>query len=145
MQISVNGIEMLKELEGFRDKAYKDTGGVWTIGYGTTKVNGKPVQEGMTTTQKEAEVWLTADLAEAQTAVNKLVRVPLTQNMFDALVSFVYNVGSAAFDRSTMLAKLNQREYVPAAYQFNRWVYDNGRQIPGLVARRKVERSLFES
>jgi len=145
MQISVKGIEMLKELEGFRDKAYKDTGGVWTIGYGTTKVNGKPVQEGMTTTPQEAELWLTTDLAEAQTTVNKEVRAPLTQSMFDALVSFVYNVGGDAFSRSTMLLKLNQRNYLGAACQFDRWVYDNGKKIKGLIARRRIERSLFES
>ena len=103
MQMSFNGLEALKKFEGFKEEAYKDTGGVWTIGYGTIRWLGKPVEAGQTITQKEAELALQADLAWAQTAVNKLVKVPLKQHMFDALVSFVYNVGEEAFRKSTML------------------------------------------
>ncbi len=143
MQISHMGIQSLKELEGFRAKAYKDTGGVWTIGYGTIKWLGKPVEAGQTITDKEAVLALQADLAWAQTAVNQLVRVPLKQHMFDALVSFVYNIGETAFSKSTMLRLLNEGEYDQAAEQFKRWNQDNGKVIPGLVSRRKVEESLF--
>jgi len=143
MQISHMGIQSLKELEGFRAKAYKDTGGVWTIGYGTIKWLGKPVEAGQTITDKEAELALQADLAWAQTAVNQLVRVPLKQHMFDALVSFVYNIGENAFSKSTMLRLLNEGKYDQAAEQFKRWNQDNGKVIPGLVSRRKVEESLF--
>ncbi len=145
MQISHNGIKLLTELEGFEDKAYLDTGGVWTIGYGTTKINGKPVEAGLTTSEAQAREWLSADLAWAQTAVNKLVKVPLTQGMFDALVSFVYNIGENAFRNSTLLKLLNFKQYAEAAKQFDRWKYDNGEEIKGLVNRRKRERSLFES
>ncbi len=143
MQISHMGIQSLKELEGFRAKAYKDTGGVWTIGYGTIKWLGKPVEAGQTITDKEAVLALQADLAWAQTAVNQLVRVPLKQHMFDALVSFVYNIGETAFSKSTLLRLLNEGKYDQAANEFKRWNQDNGKIIPGLVSRRKVEESLF--
>lgn len=145
MQISFNGIKSLKELEGFRKDAYKDTGGVWTIGYGTIMLNGKPVEQGMSITDPEAEVALQADLAWAQTAVNQLVRVPLKQSMYDALVSFVYNVGMNAFSKSTMLRKLNLKDYAGASKEFSRWVYDNGKEIKGLVARRRIEQSMFDN
>jgi lysozyme len=144
MQISYSGLEALKKFEGFRDKAYLDTGGVWTIGYGTTVVDGKPVEAGMTCSEAQAGEWLRVDCATAQTAVNQLVRVPMKQAQFDALVSFTYNVGVNAFRASTLLRKLNNRDSSASA-EFDRWVYDNGKVIPGLAARRKVERSMFES
>lgn len=144
MQISFNGIQFLKRWEGFKAEAYKDTGGVWTIGYGTIKWMGKPVEQGMKMTEKEAELALQADLAWAQTAVNQLVRYPLTQNMFDALVSFVYNVGESAFRRSTLLRLLNQGRVADAAKQFERWKFDNGKVVQGLLNRREAERALFE-
>ena len=143
MQLSFNGLEALKEHEGFRDKAYLDTGGVWTIGYGTIKCSGVPVEAGQTCTNQEALEWLKADTAWAQTAVNQLVTVPLKQNMYDALVSFVYNVGVGAFKNSTLLKLLNEGNYRSAANQFTRWVFDNGKEIPGLVSRRLVEQALF--
>lgn len=144
MQISYNGIAFLKEREGFRKEAYLDTGLVWTIGFGTTKVKGKPVEAGQTISSKEAEVALVEDLAWAQTAINKRVKVKLTQNMFDALVSFVYNIGEPAFEKSTLLRVLNAKQYKKVGPQFERWVYVNGKVIKGLYARRQLERSLFE-
>ena len=144
MQISYKGKELLKELEGFRHHAYLDTGGVWTIGYGTTKIEGKPVEAGQTVTEVQAQKWLDEDLAWAQTAVNKLVKVKLTQNMFDALVSFVYNIGETAFARSTMLKMLNMQLYHAASLQFSKWVYDNKKVVKGLVTRRMKEQALFE-
>lgn len=144
MQISYSGIAFLKEREGFRKEAYLDTGGVWTIGFGTIKWKGKPVEAGQTISDKEAEIALVEDLAWAQTAVNKLVKVKLTQNMFDALVSFVYNIGESAFSKSTLLRVLNVGNYNEVGAQFERWVYDNGKVVKGLLARRQLERSLFE-
>ena len=144
MKISYNGIQFLKQWEGFKKEAYKDTGGVWTIGYGTIKWKDKPVEQGMTITEKEAELALEADLAWAQTAVNQLVRVSLTQNMYDALVSFVYNVGQTAFSKSTLLRLLNNGNYTDAAKQFERWRFDNGKEIRGLLNRREAERALFQ-
>jgi len=145
MQISYDGIKFIEDLEGYRDKAYLDTGGVWTIGFGTIRIDGAPVQPGQTCTRQQAEEWMRADLAPAQTTVNQSVKVPLRQNQFDALVSFVYNVGSTAFRGSTMCLKLNMRDFAGAAKEFDKWIYDNKKIIPGLVARRKIERSKFES
>jgi lysozyme len=144
MKISYNGVQFLKQWEGFEANAYKDTGGVWTIGYGTIKWKGQPVVQGMTITEKEAELALEEDLAWAQTAVNQLVRVSLTQNMFDALVSFVYNVGENAFRKSTLLRLLNQGNYTEVSKQFERWKFDNGKEVKGLLNRREAERALFQ-
>jgi lysozyme len=127
MQLSYNGLEALKEYEGFRDKAYKDTGGVWTIGYGTTVVEGQPVECGQTITLAKAIECLKFDCAWAQTAVNQAVRSSLKQSQFDALVSFVYNIGEQAFKASTLLRKLNAGDYAGAAKEFDRWVHDNGK------------------
>lgn len=135
---------LLKDEEGFRAEAYRDTGGVWTIGYGTTHVEGKPVNAGMTCTQAQAELWLHADLAATQTFLNQL-RLTLTQNQFDALVSFVYNIGQGAFLKCQMLSLIRGGKLSESAKQFDRWNLDNGRVIPGLVARRRRERCLFES
>jgi len=143
MQISHVGIEAVKEHEGCRTVAYRDTGGVWTMGYGTIRIDGLPVEEGMTCTLQQATQWLTDDLSWAQTAVNQQVKVPLKQNQFDALVSFVYNVGRNAFAKSTLLRLLNQGDYAGAAKQFDRWVFDNGVVQRGLLARRRVEREMF--
>lgn len=145
MQLSHQGIEALKEREGFESKAYKDTGGVWTIGYGTIKANGQRVEQGMECTQAEATQWLIDDLVWAQTAVNKSVKVPLSQHQFDALVSFVYNIGEDAFYKSTMLRKLNAKDYAGAAGEFDRWVMDNGKRVKGLENRRNSEQEQFES
>lgn len=143
MQLSYNGLEFIKLNEGFEEKAYKDTGGVWTIGYGSTKVDGTPVQQGQTITPEKAAAQLQFDIAWAQTAVNKMVTVPLSQNQFDALVDFVYNVGESAFSKSTLRRVLNQRNYAEAAKQFLRWVYDNGKVIEGLKNRRERTVTLF--
>jgi len=148
MQISYVGKNRLKEREGYRDKAYQDSKGVWTIGYGTIKIDGKPVEAGMTCTREQAEQWLYADLAWAQTAVNKLVRVALAQHQFDALVSFVYNIGEANFATSTMLKKLNVLDLIGAGAEFPRWnkITKNGKLVVenGLTNRRLSEREQFE-
>lgn len=144
MQLSYNGVKLIEDEEGFRDRAYKDGGGVWTIGFGTTHVDGKPVQEGMTCTLSQAEIWMQMDTASVQTAINQLVKVPLKQNQFDALVSFTYNEGIGSFRTSTMLKLLNAGNYVAASAEFGRWNKDNGKVVAGLVSRRLREQSLFE-
>lgn len=141
MKISTAGLELIKGHEGLRLKAYLDTGRVPTIGYGHTH----NVKMGDTCTKEQAATWLGEDVFTAEQAVNRLVNVPLSQNQFDALVSFVYNVGSEAFAKSTMLRHLNHGDYSIAATQFDRWVYDNGRVINGLILRRADERALFLS
>lgn len=144
MQISFNGVKFIQNEEGFRGTAYLDTGGVWTLGYGTTWIDGKPVEQGMTCTEQQATLYMEAHLAAVQTAINQLVKVPLSQNQFDALASFTYNLGERALASSTLLKLLNQYQYSAAAMQFDRWVNDNGKPVPGLVARRRRERALFE-
>lgn len=132
--------DVVREFEGLRLEAYLDTGGVWTIGYGHT---GEEVRRGLTIDLAQAETWLTEDLREAEGYVSKLVKVGLTQNQFDALVSFVYNIGGTAFSKSTLLKKLNAGDYEGAANQLLRWNKDNGKVIGGLTNRRKKERELF--
>ena len=145
MQISDKGIEALKEHEGCRLQAYRDTGGVWTFGYGTIRTEEGPVHEGQQCTSEEAENYLRNDLIWAEDAVNALVHVELNQGQFDALVSFTYNLGAEALRKSTLLRILNEGDYAGAAKQFDRWVYDNGVIIRGLIARRRVEREMFEA
>ena len=132
--------QVIKDHEGLRLTAYQDGGGVWTIGYGHT---GSDVREGLTIPLSEAERLLTRDLRTAEWHVTRLVKVKLTQNQFDALVSFVYNVGGDAFEKSTMLRLLNAGEYEGAANQFLRWNKDNGKVVQGLINRRIKERDLF--
>lgn len=128
-----------------RLKAYLDTGGVPTIGWGTTMYpDGRRVKMGDVCTEREADSFLKADLKFATKSVCDLVTVDISQFMFDALVSFVYNIGVGQFKSSTMLKLINAGSFELANQQFARWVYDNGKIQPGLVKRRVAERSLFQ-
>jgi len=146
MLISSKGLEKLKEFEGFKRDAYRDVVGIWTIGYGNTVyTNGEPVKEGDRITKKEAERLMVAVLDGFEQAINDLVTVPLTQPAFDALCSFVYNVGVNAFKKSTMLRKLNAGDYSGAHAEFGRWIYgSNGQPIQGLINRREQEAEMFK-
>jgi lysozyme len=142
MKTSPTGIGLIKSSEGLRLKAYPDpgTGGLpWTIGYGSTS----GVTQKMVITEAQAEQMLAADLVRFERAVERLVRVPLNQGQFDALVSFTYNVGEGNFTKSTLLRKLNAGDTAGAAEQFKRWVNAGGKVLPGLVKRRAAERALF--
>lgn len=145
--ISVAGIALIKEREGLRLKAYQDTGQVWTIGYGhTSAAGGMKVYPGLTITHAQSEQLLKDDLARmTYPVINDLVKVPLTQGQFDAMCSFIYNLGATQVSTSTLLKRLNQGNYNAAADQFGRWVYDNGVELEGLVIRRAKERALFLS
>jgi lysozyme len=136
---SLKGLEFTGSSEGLRLHAYQDTGGVWTIGYGHTK----DVKEGDTCTKEQALQWLSEDLQEAERIVHWLVKVPLTQGQFDALVDFVFNLGGSQFASSTLLKQLNGGLYEAAAEQFKRWVYDNGKVQPGLVKRAYGRKQMF--
>ena len=142
--ISATGYAIIKQFEGFKAQAYKDTGGVWTIGFGTTKYpNGVAVKQGDTCTTMQAEAWLMNDCAWVDKCLDDHIKVTVTQNQFDALASFVYNVGATAFVKSTLLRRLNAGEMSLAANEFDRWVNDNGKRIKGLVVRREQEKKLF--
>lgn len=146
MRISAKGLEFIKRHEGLRLTAYQDSAGVWTIGYGHTGRSAPPpVFPNFTITEAEAEDYLRRDLAPAERAVNSLVHVPLTQNQFDALVSWVFNLGEGNLRASTLLRVLNLGDYVGAAKQFDRWVYAGDVKLKGLINRRAEERGLFET
>lgn len=140
MNISQKGIDLIKRFEGCRLKSYTCPAGVLTIGYGHT---GSDVSSNMTISLERAENMLKTDLIVHCNNVSKLVKVPLTQNQFDALVSFEYNVGYGALRTSTLLALLNQGKYKEASEQFERWVYAGGKPLEGLKKRRKAEKELF--
>ena len=139
MKTSAEGIAFIQHWEGTLLTAYRDSGGVWTIGTGHT---GPEVRRGLTITAEQARQLLVADVAEAESAV-AAVRVPLSQAQFDALVSFAFNVGNDAFGGSTLLRKLNAGDYAAVPAQLNRWVYDNGKVVRGLVDRRKAEGDMW--
>lgn len=141
MKISEAGLGLIKSHEGFRSDAYLCPAGVWTIGYGHTG----DVEEGQSVTEEEAEELLLQDVDFAEDAVNSLVEVELSQQMFDALVCFVYNVGVSAFEQSTLLRFLNQGQMEEAAEQFLRWNKAGGKELAGLTRRREAERDLFLS
>ena len=142
--ISKTGIDLISSFEGIRLNAYDDGVGVWTIGIGTTIYpNGTKVKKGDKCTQEQALEYLQHDLKSFEKTVNDSVKVPLSQNQFDALVSLSYNIGSGAFKNSTLLKKLNAKDYAGAADQFLVWNKGGGKVLKGLVRRRDAERALF--
>ena len=144
MKTSANGINMICGFEGLELKAYDDGVGVWTIGYGTTIINGIKVKKGDTCTIEQAKSYMAQDLKKFESAVDTSVKVTINQNQFDALVSLAYNIGTSAFKSSTLLKKLNAKDYKGAAAQFDRWNRASGKVMQGLVNRRAKERKLFE-
>jgi len=140
MNISKVGLDLITSIEQLRLTAYRDAVGVWTIGYGHTRW----AVEGMQISAAKALEFLASDVAEAEAAVNRLVKVPLEQHQFDALVSFVFNVGVGAFKSSTLLRLINGRaESMATAAEFLRWVYAKGKKLAGLETRRRKERLLY--
>ncbi|WP_273889785.1 lysozyme [Serratia marcescens] len=146
MNISKDGIELIKRFEGLRLKAYQDLVGVWTVGYGWTQpVDGKKVGPGMQIDQVTADRLLKCGVVQYEQGVNQLVKVKITQGQFDALVSFAYNLGLRSLSTSTLLQKMNAGDKQGAADQFGRWVNAGGKRLDGLVARRAAEREMFLS
>lgn len=143
----LSGQQFLTSVEGVRYKAYKDTGGVWTIGRGITYYeDGSKVKAGDTITKEREQKLFQITLNAYVNNVNKNVKKSLTQNQFNALVSFCYNIGITAFNKSTLLKRVNANPHNPdIRNQFMRWVYDNGKKVPGLVNRRKKEADLYFS
>ena len=141
MKTSPKGIALIKEFEGLRLKAYKCPGGVWTIGYGHTA----GVKPGMVISKAQAEEYLKADLIAFERYLNGL-GLALNQNQFDALVSFIYNVGTGNFSNSTLLRKVRANPQDNSIMdEFLRWVYSKGRVLPGLQRRRLAEMKLYFS
>ncbi len=145
MKLSNNGLEVIKQFEGCRLKAYKCPAGVLTIGYGHT---GEGIFPGDIITQKGAEKLLRSDVKSFEEGVDDIASnatLVLTQGQFDALVSFSFNVGLYALKRSTLLHRLREGDTVGAANEFARWNKAGGKVLLGLVARRNAEKKLFVS
>ena len=141
MKTSPKGITLIKEFEGLRLKAYLCPGGVWTIGYGHTA----GVKPGMVISEAQAEEYLKADLIAFERYLNGL-GLALNQNQFDALISFIYNVGTGNFSNSTLLRKVRANPQDNSIMdEFLRWVYSKGRVLPGLQRRRLAEMKLYFS
>lgn len=141
-RFSRHGARFIAKFEGFSSTPYRDPVGVWTIGYGTTDGVGpgtRPIS------RRKALRLLRRDARIAARAVRRVVKVKLTQNQFDALVSFTYNVGVGAFQSSTLLRLLNEGRYHQAADEFLRWDFGGGQQLAGLTRRRRAERRLFKT
>jgi len=153
MKLSTKGIALIKNFEGLRLNAYRDVAGVWTIGYGSTRYHdGRTVKPGdKLSSEEQASALFTNTLGQYEEAVNDYVKVSLNQNQFDALVSFTYNEGTGALRASTLLHKLNEKDYQGASDQFPVWnkVTNPGtgeKEVnPTLSSRRKAERQLFLS
>jgi GH24 family phage-related lysozyme (muramidase) len=141
---SANCINLIKRFEGFRNKAYQDSVGIWTIGYGTIRVNGRPVAEGDTCTKEQAESYLLEDMKTvAEAPIKRNTRSLISQSMYDALVCFTYNVGPGNFAKSTLLKDLNSSKYLDAAAGFMQWNKAGGKELAGLTKRRSAEKDLF--
>lgn len=140
------GIELVRHFESFKANSYLDDVGVWTIGYGTTRIGGVKVIPGMTCTHDQALEWLAADVVSAERDVQRLTKVTVQQHQFDALVSFVYNVGGGGFSQSTLLKRINTSSPVVEKH-FTDW--NKGRvqgslvPLAGLTRRRKAEFHLY--
>lgn len=140
MNISQEGLELIKKFEGCELKAYQDSVGVWTIGYGHTK----NVEEGDEITKEESEEMLADEMEEYEGYINDNVECDLSQNQFDCLVSWVYNLGPSNLKSSTMLKVLNDDDYDGVPQQIKRWNRAGGKVLDGLVRRREAEALLFE-
>lgn len=140
MNISEEGLSLIKKFEGLELEAYKCAAGVLTIGYGHTA----GVQEGDVWSEAQANEQLEIDMEEYAGYINDLVSCPLSQNQFDALVSWVYNLGPANLKASTLLKKLNAGDYADVPHQIKRWNKACGKVLEGLIRRREAEALLFE-
>jgi lysozyme len=148
LKVGASAIELIKKFEGAELQAYLDIAGVPTIGYGHTEtVTKEDVESEKKITLRQAEELLYNDLKSREAAVNSMVNIELNQNEFDALVTFVYNVGVSAFRDSTLRKKLNMGMKMDAADQFTRWnkatVDGVLKPVRGLTRRREAEKALF--
>lgn len=140
LEFDHDGIDLVEGSEGVRLAAYRDTVGIWTIGYGHT---GPDVHPGQTITQADAEELLRRDVRVAALGVKACVSVQLSQHQFDALVDFTFNLGIEKLRTSTLLRLLNAGDYVAADAEFRKWDHAGGKVLPGLTKRRATEAALF--
>ena len=141
---SSDAINLIKQYEGLRLTAYQDSVGIWTIGYGTTSINGVPVYQGQTITQAQADEYLLTHIkSNVSPIINTKVKAPITQSMYDALCCFTYNLGSGNLSKSTLLKELNTTKYLDTATSFLDYNKAGGVVLAGLTKRRSAEKDLF--
>lgn len=138
--LNSEGLALIKQFEGLRLEPYLCPAGIQTIGYGHTK---GVTMKSRRISQEQADDYLRRDLLDAERAVQHFITVPMNDNQFAALVSFVFNVGIANFLASTLRKRLNAGLYLEAASEFENWVLAKKKRIPGLVNRRAAEKALF--
>ena len=143
MNFSAAGMELLKKSEGFRNRVYRDVAGIPTIGYGHRLLHSDSFPNGIDDPQ--AANLLACDVRDAVQAVQRLVKVPLTQGQFDALVDFTFNLGAKRLAASTLLKSLNAGRYDDAAEQLLLWDHAGGQENAALKARRKAEAELWRN
>ena len=145
LRINEAGLELIKHWEGWRESPYLCSAARPTIGYGSTwDRNGNAVTlDHPDITKEQGEYLLLREVRHSEKAIRRLVKTELTENMFSSLCSFIYNVGSGNFQKSTLRMKLNRGQHESAADELSKWVKAGGRRIRGLVRRRKQERELF--
>lgn len=156
MEMSPDGVKMLTRIEGKKNQMYHDQAGLPTIGVGhmltkselssgKVRIDSQPISWRDGLTDAEVNDLLGSDLAKTEQAVNHLVKVPLSRNQFDALVSFVFNIGAEAFETSTLLVLLNSGDYDSIPARMRRWVHSKGLVLPVLIARRETEIERWEA
>ncbi len=142
MKISQEGLSLIKQCEGFSGRVYLDIAGFPTIGYGHRMTRADKYPNGIT--EEQAEVILQCDVLEAEEDVTRLVKVPLTQGQFDALVDFTFNLGAGRLAASTLLADLNAGQYAKAAAQLLLWDHSGAKEVEALKARREADFNLWQ-
>ncbi|MGB6128862.1 MAG: lysozyme [Psychrilyobacter sp.] len=144
MKISEEGLKLLKHFESFKGKAYTCPAGVWTIGWGFTRVNGIKVKEGDIMPLEVADIELIKQLRTYENVVRKAIMIKkINQNQYDALVSLCYNIGGSSFRRSSLIKLVNSRNFIGTCRIFNIWSKVGGQRSKGLLRRRMSERNLF--
>jgi lysozyme len=134
--------EFLKLHEGFRSLSYQCPGGYATIGYGHRL---RPLEKiSFPLSLEEADFLLHHDVAITKQALIRLVRVPLNEGQSQALISFIFNLGPAAFQRSSLRRKINREDHDGAALEFERWIWCGPRKLPGLIKRRQLEKEMYQ-
>ncbi|MGB0934835.1 MAG: lysozyme [Alphaproteobacteria bacterium] len=141
MRISKNGLKLIKHFEGYFPKAYRCPAGLRTIGYGHLIKKGEKFPDRLT--HNQAEQLLLNDVKDAESAVHRMITVPLKQCQYDALVSFTFNLGAGALQRSTLRRKINRHEHEDVPKELMKWVRAGGRILGGLVKRRRAEVALY--
>lgn len=139
------GLSLIKKFEGFRSRRYFDPAGFPTIGFGHLILRSEEIMFSTPINREIAESLLRIDVVRAERAVLRNINVPLTDNQFDALVSFTFNLGGGALQRSTLRRKINREDHSGAAREFGRWVWAGGRKLKGLIRRRAASAELYRS